>query len=86
MCRIIYRMKTTIDIDEKKLAEVMRLTGVRTRKAAVDYALGVTDRLERRRKFFEEALPDAQYQGSFDPAYDLMAERKKDRPKQHVAH
>ena len=78
-------MKTTIDIDEKKLADVMRLTGARTRKAAVDYALEITDRIERQRKFFEQALPDEEYKGAFDLAYDLMTERKKDRPKPHVA-
>ena len=32
-------MKTTIDIDERRLKRVMELTGAKTRKAAVNYAL-----------------------------------------------
>ena len=30
-------MKTTIDLDERRLSAVMKLTGLKTRKAAVDY-------------------------------------------------
>jgi Arc/MetJ family transcription regulator len=83
--RTLCRMKTTIDVDEKKLAGVMRLTGVHSRKAAVDYALACTERIETLRKLFEKALPDEEYKGALDPAYDLMAVRKKDRPTSHVA-
>jgi Arc/MetJ family transcription regulator len=79
-------MKTTIDLDERKLAGVMRLTGVRSRKAAVDYALACTERIERLRQLFEKALPDEEYRGALDPAYDLMAVRKRDRAVPHVAH
>jgi Arc/MetJ family transcription regulator len=78
-------MKTTIDIDEKKLAEVMRLTGVRSRKAAVDYALNCTSRIERLRALFEKALPDEAYKGAVDPNYDVMELRNRDKPKKHVA-
>ena len=73
------RMKTTIDIDEKKLGEVMRLTGLRSRKAAVDYALTSTERMERLRKLFEEPLPDEEYLHALDPAYDLSATRSMDQ-------
>lgn len=79
-------MKTTIDIDETKLTSVMRLTGVRSRKAAVDYALACTERIERLHRFFERALPDEEYKCAMDPAYDLIAARKKDRPGSHVDH
>ena len=79
-------MKTTIDIDERKLASVMRLTGVRSRKATVDYALACTERSERVRLLFEKALPDEAYKAALDPAYDLTALRAKDKPKHHVAH
>jgi Arc/MetJ family transcription regulator len=71
-------MKTTIDIDEKKLVVVMKLTGVRSRKAAVDYALAATERIERLRKLFEKPLPDQEYRDALDPAYDLTALRAKD--------
>lgn len=73
-------MKTTIDIDEKKLTKVMRLTGVRSRKAAVDYALSCTERVERLRKLFENPLPDEEYRTATDPSYDLAAIRNQDRP------
>ena len=78
-------MKTTIDVDVKKLDGVMRLTGVRSRRAAVDYALACTERIEHLRKLFEKALPDEAYKSALDPAYDLMAVRRKDRPTAHVA-
>ena len=78
-------MKTTIDIDEKKLADVMRLAGVRSRKAAVDYALNCAERVERLRKLFEKPLPDEEYRGALDPAYDVLALRGKDKPRPHVA-
>jgi len=83
--RILGHVKTTIDIDESKLGKVMRLTGVRSRKAAVDYALACTERVERLRKLFEKPLPDEEYRTALDPAYDLMALRAKDKPKAHVA-
>ena len=79
-------MKTTIDIDEEKLMTVMRLSGVRSRKAAVDYALACTEKNERLRLLFEKALPDDAYKAALDPAYDLTVLRAKDRPKRHVAH
>ena len=78
-------MKTTIDIDEGKLDAVMHLTGVRSRKAAVDYALACAERVERLRKVFEKPLPDEEYRTAVDPAYDVAALRAKDRPKRHVA-
>jgi Arc/MetJ family transcription regulator len=73
-------MKTTIDIDEKNLERVMQLTGARSRRAAVDYALTCTERAERLRKVFEHPLPDEEYLGALADNYDLNAVRKKDLP------
>jgi Arc/MetJ family transcription regulator len=78
-------MKTTIDIDEAKLADVMHLTGAKSRKAAVDYALSCAERVERLRKLFEKPLPDEEYRTAIDPAYDILALREKDEPVSHVA-
>jgi len=78
-------MKTTIDIDEDKLTDVMRLTGAKSRKAAVDYALACAERVERLRKLFEKPLPDEAYRTSLDPSYDLLALRAKDKRGAHVA-
>jgi Arc/MetJ family transcription regulator len=77
-------MKTTIDIDERKLTGVMRLTGVRSRKAAVDYALTCTERLERLGRLLDKSLPDEKYRAALDPAYDLLALRERERRRGHV--
>ncbi len=77
-------MKTTIEIDEKKLERVMRLTGVRSRRAAVDYALTCTERTERLRKVFENPLPDEEYLGALADDYDLSALREEDVRDNHV--
>lgn len=82
--RSLDRMKTTIDIDEGKLTDVMRLTGAKSRKAAVDYALTCAERVERLRKLFEKPLPDDAYRTALDPAYDLLALRAKDKRGAHV--
>jgi Arc/MetJ family transcription regulator len=78
-------MKTTIDIDEAKLKRVMRLSGARSRKAAVDYALSCAERAGRLNRLFERALPDEAYRTAVDPAYDLAALRARDIPgRRHV--
>ena len=73
-------MKTTIDIDEKKLTGLMRMAGIKSRKAAVDYALSCAGRMERLRKLFAKPLPDEEYADALDPAYDLMAVRERGKP------
>jgi len=40
-------MKTTIDLDEAKLLNVMKLKGFKTRKQAIDYALDEAERRAR---------------------------------------
>lgn len=80
-------MKTTVDIDEEKLTGVMKMAGIKSRKAAVDYALACAQRIERLRKLFEDPLPDREYADALDPSYDVMAVREKDTPEKgyHVA-
>jgi Arc/MetJ family transcription regulator len=73
-------MKTTIDLDERRLASVMRLTGIRTRKAAVDYALSAAERQASLDRLLERALPDQEYRTAVDPQYDVLALRRKERP------
>ena len=45
-------MKTTVELDEKKLLRIMALTGLKTRKAAIDYALTQGERAAKLRKPF----------------------------------
>jgi Bacterial antitoxin of type II TA system, VapB len=40
-------MKTTVEIDEAKLMRLMKLTGLSTRKAALDYALNEAEKKSR---------------------------------------
>lgn len=73
-------MKTTIDIDDKKLHRLMRLTGLKTRKETVDFALTEAERLARIRKllngpFYVDAAGDI-----IDPGYDVVKMRKMEKP------
>jgi Arc/MetJ family transcription regulator len=72
-------MKTTIDIDDKKLHRLMRLTGLKTRKATIDFALTETERLARIRKllsgpFYIDGAGDI-----IDPDYDVVKVRKMEK-------
>jgi len=73
-------MKTTIDIDDKKLHRLMRLTGLKTRKETVDFALTEAERLAKIRKllngpFYLDTAGDI-----VDPAYDIAKMRKMEKP------
>lgn len=73
-------MKTTVELDEKRLACVMKLTGLRTRRAAVDYALRAAERAASLDRLMEGALPDEVYRTAVDPDYDVVALRNRKRP------
>lgn len=70
-------MKITMNIDGKLLARVMKLSGVKTKTAAVDYALREVDRRESRLQLLREglALEKSLAAPSFSPGYDVMASR-----------
>jgi Arc/MetJ family transcription regulator len=72
-------MKMTLEVDEKKLARVMRLTGIRTKTAAVDYALLSAEKSARREKLFAVRWKATDLSGAVDPAYDVMAVRHAER-------
>ena len=73
-------MKTTIDLDARRLSAVMKLTGLKTRKAAVNYALCAAERQASLERLMQRALPDEAYRAAVDPRYDLVALRKRERP------
>jgi len=75
------RMKTTIDVDEDKLIRVMNLTGIRTRKEAVDFALGEVERLARIRLLIERSLFAEPSGDVVDPGYDLLKLREAEKPR-----
>ena len=71
-------MKTTIALDEAKLERVMKLTGLATRKDAIDFALTQAERAAEvkamlSRPFFE-GITDRHI---VDPDYDVLALRKE---------
>ena len=73
-------MKTTLEIDEKRLRNVMALTGLKTRRAAVDYSLAEVERLARVNKVMERAWSPERLKDVLDPRYDVVALRERDRP------
>lgn len=75
----ISRMKTTIDLDEKKLRRVMKLTGITTRKQAIDFALTEAERLAKVKKLLEEPFY-VENGDIIDPDYDLERMREREKP------
>ena len=47
-------MKSTIEIDDEKLGRIMALTGLKTRKEAVDWALTEAERIAGINRIAEE--------------------------------
>lgn len=72
-------MKTTIEIDEARLKKVMKLTGARTRRAAVDYALREAEKAGRIDRLVLDALPGSDFADAVDPKYDVCAVRARER-------
>lgn len=71
----------TISINEKLLARVMKLTGLKTKKEAVEFALEEAERLGKLSKFLaSQRLADTDWKDCLDPKYDLMALRMAEMP------
>lgn len=69
-------MKTTIELDEKKLENVMRLKGFKTRKAALDYALSEGERRAKIDALLREP-PSSDSGPWIAPDYDYKALRRR---------
>ena len=72
-------MKTSLDIDDAKLRRLMKLTRIKTRKGAIDYALREAEKAARLRNLVREAAPGEDFRDAVDPAYDLLALRSKEK-------
>ena len=68
-------MTTSLDINDKLLAEVQKLSGKRTKQAAVNAIL--RDYVERRRRQLEALNLMGQF--DWNPNYDYKAERRRKR-------
>jgi Arc/MetJ family transcription regulator len=79
--RIIIRVKTTVELDEQKLLRVMQLTGLKTRKEAIDYALSQAERAAKIAKVFARPRRSREeLKNLLDPKYDLMTLREQEKP------
>jgi len=59
----------------------MELTGLKTRKEAIDYALSQTERAAKMARFFDRPRRTKEkLKNALDPNYDLMALREGDKP------
>lgn len=73
-------MKTTIEIDEAKLERVMALTGLSTRKEAVDWALTEAERIARIDKIAANPWETSMIRESVEDGYDVIAIRTQSVP------
>lgn len=73
-------MKAATEYDETRLKRVMKLTGLKRRKAALDYALREAEHAAKARRFLKSLLPDAEYAGAVAPGYDVLTVREKETP------
>ncbi len=69
-------MKTTVELDDTKLENIMKSMGFRTRKEAIDWALTEAERLAvmhhiRAHPWSAEVLREG-----MDPEYDVLAMRR----------
>lgn len=71
------RMKTTIEIDEAKLDRLMTLTGLKTRKEAVDWALTEAERIARIDAIAAHPWESARVKEGIDSDYDVLAIRNQ---------
>jgi Arc/MetJ family transcription regulator len=79
---IVIRVKTTVELDEQKLLRVMELTGLKTRKEAIDYALSQAERAAKIAKLFgRPRRSKEELKNLLDPKYDLMTLREQEKPR-----
>jgi hypothetical protein len=68
-------MKMTLEINERRLSRLMKLSGIRTKTAAIDWALRSAERAARREKLFSARWSANELRSAVDPAYDVLAVR-----------
>ncbi len=72
-------MKTTIEIDDAKLKRVMKLAGLKTRKATIDFALSQAELLGRINRLFAEQFFIEDQGEVIDPSYDVLTLRQQEK-------
>lgn len=69
-------MKTTIELDDAKLENIMRSMGFKTRKEAIDWALTEAERLAVMQQIRANPWSAATLREGMDPDYDVLANRR----------
>lgn len=69
-------MKTTIELDDEKLENIMRSMGFKTRKEAIDWALTEGERLAVMQHIKANPWSADVLKEAIDPEYDLFAARR----------
>jgi hypothetical protein len=72
-------MKMTLEVDGKKLEKLMKLTGISTKTAAVDYALATAESAVLREKVLGSSLSREDLADCVDPGYDVIKLRETRR-------
>jgi Arc/MetJ family transcription regulator len=70
-------MKTTIELDDEKLVRIMDLTGLKTRKEAVDWALTEALRIANIDRIAEEPWDAEFLKEAVEPGYDILEMRRQ---------
>jgi Arc/MetJ family transcription regulator len=68
-------MRTTIEIDEAKLDRIMKMTGIKTMKEAVDWSLNEALRIDVRNQVMEDPWRPEEARIAVEPGYDIIAIR-----------
>ena len=76
-------MKMTVEIDEKRLSRLMKLTGIKTKTKALNYALSTAERSAKRAKLLSTSLSPKDLENAVDPRYSLNELRARERPAGH---
>jgi Arc/MetJ family transcription regulator len=69
-------MKTTVELDDAKLENIMRSMGFKTRKEAIDWALTEGERLAVMHHIRAHPWSPATLREGMDPEYDVRASRR----------
>ena len=74
-------MKTTIELDEAKLERLMKLTGIATRREAIDFALTEAERAAKVRAAIAQPFFEGVEEGLVVfRDYDVKALREREKP------
>jgi Arc/MetJ family transcription regulator len=72
-------MKTTVELDDSKLENIMRSMGFKTRKEAIDWALTEGERLAVMHHIRAHPWSSSTLREGMDPEYDVRASRRNVR-------